>query len=420
MQDNAMTPKPIAIVGAGLAGLTLNRALARHGIRSIIYERASASPRHNYGITLFPTTYEPLLSILDTSLAAFTQRVAVDSYGSTSGTGFLDREQLLPSTVPPPRSMRVNRAKLETLLTGDDGARPDVRYSHEATGIIPSEDSGSASLLLFKSVDSSSPVASDSPAGTESHAAIIDTEGVHSSLRTWSIGHIHNVPSVLPFVTIRGRRRVRRAVFDSKYAPALRGSKAREIKTEEGVVLGIYVDHVNDEDVGITWIYSRAARLDTTVPDALFQPDRSTSEASRIPDAFFDEAKHVLDTDSVRRDPLLAEVFDVQKMRNDRLLSWLMRSVDLEIEQLRQAYARGVLLIGDAAHAQPILGGEGANQAIADALSLAEHIAVHGVGGLGEWYETALLRWEASCQRARRAIFEMHEGGSKGNVRAAI
>ena len=62
------------------------------------------------------------------------------------------------------------------------------------------------------------------------------------------------------------------------------------------------------------------------------------------------------------------------------------------MEQLRQAYARGVLLIGDAAHAQPILGGEGANQAIVDAMSLAEYIAAHGVGGLEKWYETALLR----------------------------
>ncbi|KAL8717184.1 MAG: hypothetical protein Q9225_005546, partial [Loekoesia sp. 1 TL-2023] len=59
-----MSPNPITIVGAGLAGLTLGRCLRQYGIATVVLERVSSSPTYNYGITLYPWAFRPLLNIL--------------------------------------------------------------------------------------------------------------------------------------------------------------------------------------------------------------------------------------------------------------------------------------------------------------------------------------------------------------------
>lgn len=81
-----MAQQPIIILGSGIAGLTLSRCLRAKGIASTIYERATSSPRHNYGITLHESAYNPLLKVLDLEEHNFRRRTAVDSFHQ-SGTG---------------------------------------------------------------------------------------------------------------------------------------------------------------------------------------------------------------------------------------------------------------------------------------------------------------------------------------------
>lgn len=49
-----MSQVPIAIIGAGLSGLTLSRALKSKGISSVLFEKGDAKVRGHYAITLHP------------------------------------------------------------------------------------------------------------------------------------------------------------------------------------------------------------------------------------------------------------------------------------------------------------------------------------------------------------------------------
>lgn len=59
-----------------------------------------------------------------------------------------------------------------------------------------------------------------------------------------------------------------------------------------------------------------------------------------------------------------------------------MRSLLVSPTDIVSLASRGVLLIGDAVHAMPTLGGEGANLAIKDGFDLPEHIAANGPLGI--------------------------------------
>lgn len=67
-----------------------------------------------------------------------------------------------------------------------------------------------------------------------------------------------------------------------------------------------------------------------------------------------------------------------------------------------------VVLIGDAAHATPILGGEGANMAIRDGIDLAQHIATHGIDAFEAFSKSKFALWENSVNNSKIMMKNMH------------
>jgi 2-polyprenyl-6-methoxyphenol hydroxylase-like FAD-dependent oxidoreductase len=68
----------------------------------------------------------------------------------------------------------------------------------------------------------------------------------------------------------------------------------------------------------------------------------------------------------------------------------------------------GVLLIRDAAHAMPILGGEGANSAILDAVGFVECIASRGLDEVERFYERMCSEWETEVKESEEKLASMH------------
>lgn len=371
MSDTIMAPSSIRIIGAGLSGLTLGQCLRRNGIPAVIYERVKANPtRNNYGITLYKSTYKPLLDTLKITEDDFRRQVGVQH--PDSGAVISDKQRL-----------RVNRAELTSLLESN----LDIRYEHKLDNITSNDTSRSITLQIGPEHRT-----------TSDFNLLIGADGVHSAVRSQL-----NLPNksafdleVLPYVVFNGKRRM---AYSSLPAGLLECFKSPDgiRHSQDGVVLSIKADFWNPDKqiVALSYTLSRAA----TQKD---QPllNRDISDAETLAKQFVDEVASLGQLPA----PFDA-VFNPDTMSEDRLLHWLMRSSLANDKAIKDtALEKGIVLLGDAAHAQPVPG-NGANLAIDDALELAKHIdAAAGVDisaflkarsevwANGKWEQEQLLR----------------------------
>jgi tyrosinase len=165
------------------------------------------------------------------------------------------------------------------------------------------------------------------------------------------------------------------------------------------------VSDYKSDRVSVSWTYSRPARGQN---DALHMPERALSKATAIPDDLYEELSAL--SQSSLPQPF-AGLFETAHLRNDRILHWLMRTAHIPEEDLQALAQNGIVLIGDAAHAHPIVGGNGANMAIEDAVSLAEQIATTqdtDKADLSGWINQRYPIWNDSVQEATENIQRLH------------
>lgn len=357
-----MPQQPISIIGAGIGGLTLARCLRNRGIPSIIYEKMPCATRHHHGITLHASSYRPLLGFLNLDETTFRRRVAVD--GAAGGSGHINPQTMMIAGSTNPHSFRAHRGRLEQLL----GEGLDIKWEHCVEQV---EQTPSSTVLRFQD------------GRKVEGGCVIGADGPHSRTRQCLLPD--TVLNVLPIVAYNGRRRVESAVFDNVYAPFMKGSNVLETRLED-TVLSISINERADDFVDLSWTYSRPARPN----DPIHRSDRSNAEATKIPDDFYAEISALSDLETPFKD-----AFDADKTRQDRVLHWLMRAGLVKLPDLQASAQKGVFFIGDAVHAEPILGGEGANAAMVDGFELAGWIASRGVAGISSWYEEQVPRWES-------------------------
>jgi 2-polyprenyl-6-methoxyphenol hydroxylase-like FAD-dependent oxidoreductase len=382
--------QPIKIIGAGLSGLSLARTLQNHHIPVKIYEKATRGPRHNYGITLHASTYQPLAKILGIAELAFKDRVAVDA--GIGGSGLIDAKDLVQGRGFESGSFRANCGKLESLLMEGLESRQGMGVQWGSTLEKITQEGSAGSGIVMDVSDGSDMQKVES-------SCIVVANGVHSTvLKSPKL-------EILPFVTFNGKRSIKRGTFDAFYGPAMKKSTVVELK-RGNVVLSVSLNEARKDMVSISWIYSRPAHGGS---DPLHKPDRSNSAAKEIPKEFFEEVTTLKDLPQP-----FAEVFNAEKLKEERVLHWLQRASMAGLQELREAALHGIFMIGDSVHAQPILGGEGANAAIRDGMELGECIAnctykeSSDRDVVPEWYKERYEDWEAGVKRSKKAIAEMH------------
>lgn len=361
-------------MGAGIGGLTLARCLLQRGIRAVLYEKASTNPRHTYAITLQPASYRPLLKVLNIDESTFTKRVAVDA--GIGGAGSINPEGYGYRNLEP-SSFRVHRGKLEDLLR--EGL--DVRWEHTLQNIKMHEG------LILEFANGQSAIVD----------VVVGLEGPHSVIRKQFLPSEH--PDILSYVAFNGKRRIPRAVFDDVYASAFKNTTVLEVRHGD-IVLNISINEATQDLVSISWVYSRPARGSS---DALHKPNRPNAAAKDIPKEFFTEVGDLKEL----AQPFV-DVFDVEKLRNERILHWLMRSIFIRKSEVQQLGQRGIVLMGDAAHAEQIIGGGGANAAIDDGMSFAEWIVEKGTADIAGWYDKIYGTWEEGQDKSRESIAAIH------------
>lgn len=365
---------PVTVVGAGLAGLTLGRCLRRNNIPAIVLDKAKVPPQSNYAITLHPWAYRPLLRILELDEATFRNRVSVD-YSSADAGMLLCDEHLL--VIEKNGSFRCHRGRLEQLL----GEGQDIRWDHRLENVELTANNATVKVANKEAIITD---------------IVVGADGVHSKARQLLMPTVR--PRVLPFVVFNGKRVIDIDVYRIHIQPNMHGNTIIQTRQDD-VLLEISLSDYGEENAHLSYTYSRPARQD----DSLHRPNRSTEEASLIPEAFYSELDQLENLSGA-----FAQIFQSSRVRQDRVLHWLMRSSWGPCYEIEDLARHGVLMIGDAVHAMPILGGDGGNVAIEDAIELAEYLAKHGRNHLDKFMKLRFECWRKAIGDSETRLLGLH------------
>ena len=276
-----------------------------------------------------------------------------------------------------PHTFRCHRGRLEKFLQEEQ----EIRWGKTLEGI----EATNQKIILHLNDNE-----------TLETEVLIGTDGVHSQVRESLASNIKL--KVLPFIAYRGTRRMKIADYEDVVAPTMQGMAIIQSRYLD-ILLEISINHISANYADLSYTYSRPVHQD----DQLHKPDRSNSESTNVPEAFYLE----LDQLGGLRGAFKA-IFNSSEVRRDRVLHWVMRTTLGTPEQVKSLADRGAMLIGDAVHAMPILGGEGANTAMKDGVDLADYIARNGTNSLHGFSKEKFQAWKDGVEASEHRISEMH------------
>ena len=283
-------------------------------------------------------------------------------------------------------SLHVNRYKLECFLR--EGL--DIRWDHTLKDIRASPK---GIILAF-----------DNGIFVES-PCVVGADGMHSQLRKSILPNQRS--STLPFVVFDGKCRISRPEFQRYFASHM--DDGHTLQTiHKNRLLSISVTGVWNDSVGLRYTYSRPARSRRS-HDPLHKPIRARTVTAEIPWQFFVELEALKPLQ-----PPFIGTFNPTRIQSkgDDLKHWLLRRVTLNLADAKRLSESGVVLMGDAAHASPVvLGGQDANLTITDAVVLSEIVATQHPQHPIAFFHQRHDRWNHSAESFKRSLATMHQSG---------
>ncbi|KAL8817228.1 MAG: hypothetical protein Q9223_003895 [Gallowayella weberi] len=400
--------KPILIIGAGISGLATARLLTEHQIPNIVFEASSTDRGQGYAISLHEWAFKPLLADLG-NLPIIQLQKAVAPDRQIGGLGWIDQAMrdvstgetlMAPDHERPevgceeqPVVFRSNRNALRQWLCDVGEEEIDVRYEHKLKSF-------SGSLRNVKAEFEHGAVFEGS--------MIIAADGLHSTVRKILLPHI--TPEVLPAVVFHGDLRLSRSDFDKLLRPHMQPSGSPSLSNilagvGDSFNTPITISNITPSKIHLDWSYSRAVR---GPDDTLFNPTRTVQEAKVVPEELLKEIGGRTMASPFR------EIISVEGIRERGCYNWLSCSVFVPRDDgLRKGLEKGVVFMGDSAHAMPIFGGEGGNHALLDAVEFVrELVGSVGKEGLEDvangYYDSAYRRTQGAVRRCRQRFLLLH------------
>lgn len=174
------------------------------------------------------------------------------------------------------------------------------------------------------------------------------------------------------------------------------------VGTADRSAVTISVSNHTESNVQISWTFT----WQPTEPQQYKSDRQSIGDASKIPSSFYDRLQEI---------GPLAEPFQsiltLDKARETAKYNWLMRTVQVPVRDLLQTAKKGIVLIGDAAHAMPIVAGEGANHALLDGVQLGEALANSPASltqAVQDFYEAQHERWGDGVVHSVQCFSDLH------------
>ena len=277
-----------------------------------------------------------------------------------------------------PGTFRCHRGRLQELLHQGQ----NVRYDH----IIKKVETTPQKVIVSLK---------DKPAFESD--VLIGSDGYRSPVRT-SLAPAIKL-KILPGVVFHGKRAMTLDSFKEIVAPQMEGLSIIQCRQED-VVFEIAIRFCSKTHVHLSYTYSRPSRPDDPL---LYGSDSPTDGQRHHPEKIYTELQEVKGLGQAYK-----EVFDVTKVREAKLIRWLMSTTMATEQKIQDLADRGVLLVGDAVHAMPIFGGDGANYAMKDGIDLAEHIATHGPQGIKTFSSPRYAGWRKAVEESEQRLVEMH------------
>ena len=410
--------KPILVIGAGVAGLSLARTLLAHSVPVRIFDKLPQLRKHSYGITLLPWAYEPLIRALQLGTAAELKRAtatdaAVGGLGNINPLGAYARSAS-DSVSSDAQSYRCGQSKLSEYLAKG----VEVEYSSKLESISCTDTGVLVQFEDNKTAEGSLVVGADGvhSAGQITFACVKCecsqlTKRAHTSEVTCALlmsacyavrkSTLPDVdPTIIPALAVNGSLTLARSDFLAGIGKYMGDSQVM-VGSSNRTAVTISVSEHTERAVRISWTFTWQPA------DALdFKSEReSIHDAKTIPQSFYNRLQEL----GPLTEPFQS-VLDLDTARRTARYSWLMRSMQVSEADLQQTAEQGIALIGDAAHAMPIVAGQGANHAMLDGVQLGLALAHNQTSqAVHDFVQAQYGRWQSGISLSNQHFSELHE-----------
>ena len=210
------------------------------------------------------------------------------------------------------------------------------------------------------------------------------------------------VPTPLPFVANTWQHRLTRAVYDALLAQSFRNTNVLRFDGPRGLRVRASVVDIDSNRAKVSWAFSR--RFDPMQGQPSLDDDRMAVYADVQKDVY------ALGTLS----PPSGYLVDRPTLDDDELCRMPVSSLSIVNWDLDRLCERNVILIGDAAHAMPLLASEGGSHGMLDGVELAAVLADAGdedeMVTMGRnFYAGAVERWRQGLEESEWELGNMHD-----------
>ena len=210
-------------------------------------------------------------------------------------------------------------------------------------------------------------------------------------------------PAVIPALAINGSFSLATCDFHAGIGKHM-GKSQVIIGAADSTAVTVAVSDHTESDVRLSWTLT----WQPAEPDQYESARQSTDDANKIPLSFFERLAEL----GPLAEPFQS-ILNRETAQHTAKYNWLMRSVQVPRTDLLHTAERRIVMIGDAAHAMPIVAGEGASHALLDGLQLGKALgdAVNGPPShvVHDFYDAQHDRWETGIVHSEQCFSGLHK-----------
>lgn len=211
------------------------------------------------------------------------------------------------------------------------------------------------------------------------------------------------IPVVIPALAVNGSFSLATCDFHAGIGKHM-GKSQVIIGAADTTAVTISVSDHTENDVRISWTLT----WQPADADQYENERQSIDDANKIPLSFYKRLAEI----GPLAEPFQS-VLNLETAQHSAKYNWLMRSVRVPKMDLLRTAEKHIVMVGDAAHAMPIVAGEGASHALLDGLQLGKALGnavnIPRSQVIHNFYDTQHDRWETGIVHSEQCFSGLHK-----------